>query len=132
MSSEIASRITEGIRVNIRTAYVEDESSPKHRYYVYAYQVEIINESDSHVQLLSREWHIVDGYGKKQIVEGDGVVGKQPHLAPGETYKYVSGTHFQTTIGKMFGHYTMQRKVDNTTFKVDIPPFVMVFPFQNN
>ncbi|MEO0470713.1 MAG: Co2+/Mg2+ efflux protein ApaG [Bacteroidota bacterium] len=132
MASQTSSRLTNGIRVNVRSAYIRDESSPKHQYFVFAYQIEIINESDYRVQLLSREWHITDGYGQKQIVRGEGVVGKQPILQPGQSHKYVSGSHFQTPIGRMHGHYIMQRQLDDATFSVDIPAFIMEVPHLSN
>ncbi|MEL6673759.1 MAG: Co2+/Mg2+ efflux protein ApaG [Bacteroidota bacterium] len=132
MPTNLSSQVTEGIRVNVRTAYIQDESSPKHRYYVFAYQVEIINESQYSVQLLRREWRITDGVGKKRKVEGEGVVGKQPHIAPGETYRYVSGSQFNTPVGKMSGYYFMQRTADQVEVAVEIPPFTMVAPALNN
>jgi len=132
MASNLSSKVTEGIRVNVRSAYVKDESSPQHHYYVFAYQVEIINESSYEVQLLSRTWHIVDGRGSNRVVEGDGVVGKQPFIEPGGKHTYVSGSHFQTPIGKMYGTYTMQRQIDGSLIEVQIPPFVMTVPYLNN
>ena len=132
MPSNLSSQITEGIRINVRTAYVKEESSPKHLYFVFAYQVEIINESANIVQLISRMWNIVDGLGGKREVAGEGVVGKQPVIAPGETYKYVSGCHFTTPIGKMSGHYLMRRQYDNQDLQIEIPPFTMMVPQLNN
>ena len=132
MSSNLSSRVTEGIRVNVRTVYVQDESSPKHHYYVFAYQIEIINESDYTVQLRSREWHITDGNGHKRLVQGEGVVGKQPLIAPGESHSYVSGCHFNTPIGRMQGSYLMERQMDGLHFQVEIPPFTMVVPHLQN
>lgn len=132
MASHVSSKITEGIRVNVRSTYVKDESSPKHRYYVFAYQVEIVNESPYDIQLLSREWHIVDGVGSQRIVEGEGVVGKQPYIAPGHSHRYVSGSHFQTPIGKMYGYYIVERQLDQAKLRIQIPPFVMMVPFLNN
>lgn len=131
MESQLSSKVTSGIRVNVRSAYIRDESSPKHHYYVFAYQVEIINESSQAVKLISREWHITDGIGIKRTVKGEGVVGKQPHISPGETHRYVSGCHFQTSIGKMEGHYNML-KPDGSYLKVHIPPFTMTVPYLNN
>ncbi|MEM7372493.1 MAG: Co2+/Mg2+ efflux protein ApaG [Bacteroidota bacterium] len=132
MTSDLSSQITEGIRVTVRTKYVQDESSPKHLYFVFAYQVEIINESPYSVQLLERQWNIVDGVGGKRLVQGEGVIGKKPILEPGQSHRYVSGCHFPTAIGKMSGHYLMERQVDNSTFKVEIPPFVMMVPYMEN
>ena len=118
--------------MSVRSAYMKDESSPKHHYYVFAYQVEIINESGYEVQLLSREWSIVDGIGSERRVEGDGVVGKQPLIAPGQQHTYVSGSHFQTPIGKMSGCYIMRRQLDGAHLRVQIPPFVLMVPYLNN
>ncbi|MEZ4827307.1 MAG: Co2+/Mg2+ efflux protein ApaG [Bacteroidia bacterium] len=132
MTSQVVSTITEGIRVNVRTVYVREESAPQYQYFVFAYEVEIINESPFSVQLLSREWLITDGIGEKKTVKGDGVIGKQPFIAPGESYKYVSGTQFNTTVGKMCGHYIMEKQVDRSQLRVMIPPFIMVVPFANN
>jgi ApaG protein len=132
MDSQLSSKITNGIRVTVRTAYMQDESSPRHHYYVFAYKVEIANESAYSVQLISREWHIVDGHGEKRFVQGEGVVGKQPTIKPGETHTYVSGCHFTTPIGKMSGDYLMERKVDQAPVRVEIPPFTMMVPYLDN
>ncbi|GAB4421847.1 MAG: Co2+/Mg2+ efflux protein ApaG [Bacteroidia bacterium] len=120
--------ITEGIRVNVHTTYVPDESSPKHKHFVFAYMIEITNESPYPVQLRSRVWHIVDALGGRRHVEGEGVVGEQPVIAPGERYSYVSGSHFPTPIGQMKGHYRMQRLVDGGQLEVAIPAFTMTVP----
>ncbi|RMG63331.1 MAG: Co2+/Mg2+ efflux protein ApaG [Bacteroidetes bacterium] len=132
MSSPLSSKLTEGIRVNVRTVYVQDESSPKHQYFVFAYQVEIINESDHVVQLREREWQIIDGHGQRRRVQGQGVVGQQPLLAPGESHTYVSGCHFTTPIGSMHGTYLMERQQDGLRFPVEIPAFTMVVPHLQN
>lgn len=124
--------ITDGIRVNVRTTYMKEESAPKHHYYVFAYQVEIINESHHQVQLLSRVWHIVDGLGEKRMVQGEGVIGKQPVINPGERHTYVSGCHFGTPIGKMWGTYTMRRQMDGAQLDIRIPGFVMQVPHLGN
>ncbi|MCB0841653.1 MAG: Co2+/Mg2+ efflux protein ApaG [Bacteroidetes bacterium] len=132
MSSFFNSKTTEDIRVMVRTHYLLEESSPKHQYYVFAYQVEITNQSPHMVQLISREWHIIDGFGQQRVVKGDGVIGKQPIIAPGETYCYSSGSHFESTIGKMEGYYFMQKLVNGQELKIEIPPFVMQVPFSQN
>ncbi len=132
MSMPISSKVTEGIRVNIRAAYASDESSPTHDYYVFAYEVEIINESPYEVQLLSREWQITDAMGKNRIVEGEGVVGQQPIIRSGARHKYVSASHFSTPIGRMAGFYNMVRGTDQALIKVEIPPFIMATPYSQN
>ena len=128
MFSGLSSKTTEGIKVNVATTYLREESSPKHSHYVFAYKVEIINESPYSVRLNSRKWVITDALGKKRIVEGEGVVGKQPILEPGESHEYISGCNFPTPAGKMSGHYLMERIVDGSVIRVKIPSFTMVLP----
>lgn len=120
--------VTQGIRVSVRTQYLPNESRPQHRHYVFAYSIEIKNESDVIVQLLSREWRICDGMGGKTVVKGDGVIGRQPIIAPNDSYRYVSGTHFTTAIGCMSGLYMMRRFSDNELIEIEIPTFVMATP----
>lgn len=128
MSLFAATLITEGIQVRVCTSYLEDDSSPRHHHYVFAYQVEITNHTDEPVKLLSREWHITDGFGRRERVQGEGVVGKQPIIQPGETYTYMSGTHFQTLIGHMSGFYYMMRLSDKASLRIRIPGFSLVTP----
>ncbi len=132
MPSNLASKVTNGIRVDVRTRYVEDESSPKHSYFVFNYEVEITNESLVEAQLLSRIWRIVDGLGQSRTVEGEGVVGKQPVLAPGDSHKYKSGSHFSTAVGMMTGQYRMRRTSDGQEFWIDIPAFTLQIPYLDN
>lgn len=120
--------VTQGIRVSVQTHYLQHESRPQHKHYVFAYRIEIKNESSETVQLLSREWHIKDAMGKKTVVKGEGVIGRQPVISPGDTYRYVSGTHFPTTVGSMTGTYFMRRFSDNAIIEVEIPLFVMATP----
>ena len=128
MFSEVVSRRTEDVVVSVQTAYVPGQSSPAQDNYMFAYRICITNESKQSVKLLRRMWLITDAHGTKRKVEGDGVVGLQPVLAPGETHEYVSGCDFRTPIGQMRGHYTMLRLHNNEEFKVQIPTFVMASP----
>ena len=121
----VSTQITAGIRVNVITRFIEQESVAQTVRYVFAYQIEIKNESTDVVQLMAREWNIVDGYGQHSVVRGEGVVGRKPIIAPGESYKYVSGTHFVTPIGRMSGHYKMKRITDGEQIAVLIPEFTM-------
>ncbi|MDP5169596.1 MAG: Co2+/Mg2+ efflux protein ApaG [Bacteroidia bacterium] len=132
MPENLASAVTNGIRVDVRTTYVEDESSPNHSYFVYLYQIEITNESEEEVQLLRREWTIVDGMAQKRLVEGDGVVGKQPVIVPGQTHRYVSGSNLPTPVGMMKGKYLMVRLSDQQQFWIDIPSFTLYVPHLDN
>ncbi len=111
---------------------MKEESSPRHQYHVFAYQIEIHNESSKIVRLISREWHITDAYGRHRLVEGEGVVGEKPFIAPGETYRYISRCDFSTTVGQMAGYYYMEQKDNSRMIKVQIPDFVMVVPYVLN
>lgn len=128
----ITTDITKGVKVTVETEYQQDYSNPVHKHYVFTYQITIENLSDHTVQLLSRHWDIVDITFARREVEGEGVVGKQPILEPGQTHKYVSGCNIQSGYGKMSGFYTMQRQFDGKLFQVNIPAFDMIVPFKNN
>lgn len=128
----IHTQTTEGIKVSVETHYLAHESRPKQKHFVFAYRISITNESPQTVQLLSREWFIRDAVGKKNSVKGSGVVGRQPVIAPGTTYTYMSGTYFETPIGSMHGNYVMMRLDNEEAFKVVIPTFVMASPAMLN
>jgi len=91
------------ISIHVATQYVDDQSEPDIDRYVFAYTITIENLSEFPAQLLSRHWVITDANGKVQEVSGDGVVGEQPRLAPGETYRYSSGAVLETPVGAMQG-----------------------------
>lgn len=124
--------ITDGVKVSVSTSYQPEYSSPVQSHYVFTYKILIENNSDYTVQLLRRHWYIYDANGVVREVEGDGVVGQQPVLEPGESHEYISGCNLKTEIGKMKGAYLMERIVDGKNFKVNIPQFVMVVPYKNN
>ena len=119
--------LTRDIRVLVDPTYLEDRSDPDAGQYVWAYTIEIRNEGHQTVQLKERFWEITDGNGKVEIVQGSGVVGEQPVLAPGDAYEYTSGCPLSTDSGFMVGHYTMQRD-DQATFNIDIPAFALDLP----
>ncbi|MCS7072872.1 MAG: Co2+/Mg2+ efflux protein ApaG [Bacteroidia bacterium] len=121
------SLITEGIRISVQSMFVPEQSSANNNCYVFAYRINISNESNHTVKLLRRHWIITDGYGEKRIVEGDGVVGQQPVLSPGQVHTYVSGSVFKTPVGKMEGYYTMQ-KDSSEIIDVVIPTFYLISP----
>ena len=115
------------IRIHVATNYVDEHSEPDVDRYVFAYTISIENLSDVPAQLLSRHWVITDANGKVQEVSGDGVVGEQPRLAPGETYRYSSGAVLETPVGAMQGSYRMQTD-DGSDFDAPIPPFTLAVP----
>lgn len=123
---------TLGIRVEVQTAYLEKESDIANGRYFHAYRITITNNSDYNVQLLTRKWEITDSNGSFREVEGEGVVGKQPDIEPGESYTYISGCNFQTPFGKMKGRYHFLRKADGEIFEAKIPEFFMVVPWLKN
>jgi ApaG protein len=125
-------KTTHGVKVTVSTNYLPDYSSPLQQHFVFAYQIGIENTSDFTVKLLRRHWHIYDSNGVVREVEGEGVVGQQPILEPGETHQYVSGCNLKTGIGKMEGTYLFERVMDGTTFMVVIPEFTLIVPYYLN
>lgn len=124
--------ITNGIRVCVETSYQPDYSNPDESKFIYAYQITIDNLSTSTVQLLRRHWIIVESTGISREVAGDGVIGQQPVLQPGETHQYVSWCPLQTSFGKMYGSYDMINLTSQELFKVQIPEFRLIAPFVLN
>ena len=123
---------TQGVRVTVETEYLPEYSNPRQFHYVFTYRVTIENNSEYTVQLRSRHWFIHDAGNVIREVEGEGVVGQQPILEPGNTHQYVSGCNLKSGIGKMFGSYDMERIVDGKKLEVQIPEFTMVVPFKLN
>lgn len=117
----------DGIRVDVETLYVESESDPDVNRYVFAYTVTIRNIGDTPAKLLTRHWVIRDANGKVQEVRGDGVVGEQPHLKPGEGFQYTSGAMLETSMGTMGGNYLMVTD-DGAEFEASIPDFLLSAP----
>lgn len=115
------------ISIEVATDYVDDQSEPDVGRYVFAYTITISNKGSVPAKLLSRHWLITDANGKVQEVRGDGVVGEQPHLNPGEKFRYSSGAVLETPVGAMQGSYRMQ--ADNgISFDAPIPPFTLAVP----
>ena len=123
---------TQGVQVTVTTNYLPDYSSPGQQHFVFAYKINIQNNSEFTVKLLRRYWQIFDSNGTVREVEGEGVVGQQPVLEPGESHEYVSGCNLKTGIGKMRGTYLMERMVDGRQFQVIIPEFVLIVPYKLN
>jgi ApaG protein len=128
----MASKISEGVEVNVETFYQPDYSNALSGEYMFAYRITIENHNNYPVKLQRRHWHIFDSNGSSREVEGEGVVGVQPVLYPAERYQYVSGCNLHTEMGKMFGTYTMENLNNKKTFEVNIPVFEMIVPFKMN
>lgn len=124
--------ITQNIGISVETFFQENQSKPDLDFYVYSYRITIKNESDYTVQLLSRYWEIFDTIMEKRIVEGDGVVGEQPILSPGQSYHYVSYCQLKTEVGKMKGYYTFNRQLDDSLFQAVIPEFTLLPEYRKN
>jgi len=122
-------KITHHIRVSVQSFYLADQSRPFQSHYVWAYEIEIENQGDQTVQLLSRHWKITDAKGILQEVRGPGVVGEQPVLGPGESFRYSSGTPLRTPSGMMVGTYDMINE-DGDHFIIDIPAFSLDSPHE--
>jgi ApaG protein len=121
---------TRSIRVTVEPIYLDDQSSPSDNHYVWAYQIRIENKSTDTVQLLHRYWRITDAQGRVQEVRGDGVVGEQPTLRPGESYEYASGTPLPTPSGIMVGSYEMETE-QGARFDVAVPAFSLDSPYED-
>jgi ApaG protein len=123
--SEVAE--TRGIIVRVAVSYLADQSEPGRGRWFWAYHIRIENTSDAMVQLLTRHWVITDGRGARHSVEGEGVVGEQPVIAPGASYDYVSGCPLSTPTGSMQGSYRMI-DADGEHFDAAIPKFALTAP----
>lgn len=123
------SSTTQAIRVTVEPTFLDDQSSPGEDHYVWAYQVKIENTGSETVQLINRHWRITDAMGRMQEVRGEGVVGEQPTLKPGQEFEYTSGTPLGTPSGIMVGTYEMESQ-HGGRFEVDIPAFSLDSPYQ--
>lgn len=122
---------TEGIRITVRSFYVPEQSAPRAKRYVFAYTVRITNESQLTAQLRTRHWIITDADGNVNEVRGEGVVGAQPTLRPGQHFEYTSGCVLRTPRGTMHGTYRMHRE-DGHVFDATIAPFDLSLPMTLN
>jgi ApaG protein len=115
------------IRIEVETAYLDEQSDPRERRYVFSYTITIRNEGTVPARLMTRHWVITDANGKVQEVRGDGVVGEQPHLKPGQGFRYSSGAVLETPVGAMQGSYQMVAD-DGLKFDAPIAAFRLAMP----
>ncbi len=115
------------ISVDVDTRYLENQSNPHESRFVFAYTITIRNEGEVPARLLKRHWLITDANGKVQEVRGDGVVGEQPYLKPGQGFRYTSGAILETPVGAMEGSYEMLGD-DGISFDAPIAPFTLAMP----
>ena len=118
---------TRGVIVRVSVSFLPEQSEPGRGRWFWAYHIRIENAGDMSVQLLTRHWIITDGRGARHSVEGEGVIGEQPLIAPGESFDYVSGCPLSTPTGSMLGSYHMMGE-DGSGFDVDIPKFSLIAP----
>ena len=115
------------IRIKVTTNYLKEQSAPDENRFVFSYTINIKNLGNNSAKLISRQWIITDSNGNIQEVNGDGVVGQQPNINPGEEFTYTSGTIIKTPVGTMEGRYFMEDK-DNKRFEALIAPFTLAVP----
>ena len=115
------------IKIDVATQYIESQSAPENDRFVFSYTITITNNSNEAAQLLNRHWLITDANSRIQEVRGEGVVGEQPHLQPGESFRYTSGAVLETAVGSMHGSYEMIRD-DGIRFDAPIAPFSLAIP----
>lgn len=127
MSQSVRATDERGICVSVRSEYLSEPSSPSDQRYVFAYHIRIQNEGKRTVRLLTRHWIITNAEASVQEVRGDGVIGEQPLLAPGEFFEYTSGTVIETPVGSMHGTYGMLDEVGER-FESPIPAFTLAIP----
>ncbi|MCH7406735.1 Co2+/Mg2+ efflux protein ApaG [Belliella aquatica] len=128
----MVSAITEGVKVSVEVTYQPEFSSPHQQHFVFTYKVNIENNSAHTIQLMRRKWEIFDAGDEFKIVEGDGVVGQQPILEPGQSHQYISGCNLKSGLGKMRGSYIMEKIKDGKIFQVNIPEFQMIAQIFDN
>lgn len=116
------------VKVDVETAYIDEQSVPELGRYVFAYTITILNVGAVPAKLLTRHWVITDANGKVHEVRGEGVVGEQPYLRPGEGFQYTSGTMIETPVGSMQGSYQMIAD-DGVQFDAVIPAFTLSLPY---
>jgi len=125
-------QVTEGVSITVETFYQPEQSRPLHSEFLFAYRITIENLGQHPVKLLRRHWHIVDSNGSYREVEGEGVVGNQPVIPPGDSYQYVSAANLNSELGKMSGTYKMENQYNKKLMIVAIPEFQLIAPSKLN
>lgn len=128
----MVSQISDGVEVSVETFFQQDYSNVIKGEYMFAYRITIENQNNFPVRLRRRHWFIFDSNGENREVEGEGVIGVQPVINPGEKYQYVSGCNLRSEMGRMSGTYLMENLSSSKPFEVHIPAFEMMAPFKSN
>lgn len=124
--------ITNDIKIIVEVEFQQKQPNGYVMENIFAYRITIENQSDYTIKLLRRHWFINDSTNIKREVEGEGVVGLQPVIEPGNSHQYVSGCNIKSDFGKMYGYYTMEKLIDGKEFKVNIPAFNLIVPYAMN
>ncbi len=128
----MTSKISGGVKITVETFYQPEYSNPLNSEFMFAYKITLENNNAFPIKLLRRHWHIYDSNGSMREVEGEGVVGVQPLIAPGASYQYISGCNLRSEMGKMLGTYLFENAHNQRNFNVTIPSFEMYAPFKMN
>lgn len=128
----MVSKISEGVKVSVESFYQPEYSNPGNSEFMFAYRITLENNNSFPVQLLRRHWYIFDSTTEHREVEGEGVIGIQPVINPGEKYQYVSGCNLRSEMGKMHGSYFMENLLNKRSFTINIPVFEMIVPCKMN
>lgn len=128
----MTSKISSGIKISVESFYQPEFSNPVNSEFMFAYRINIENNNSFPVKLHSRHWHIFDSNATLREVQGEGVVGVQPTIEPGEFYEYMSGCNLKSEMGRMHGTYEMENLLSKQMFTVSIPRFHMEVPFKMN
>ena len=127
-SEKIPEAITSGIKVQVVSKFIPEHTNPDIPRYFFAYWVTITNDSETTIKLLDRHWEIIDATGKLEVVDGEGIIGKQPIISVGASFSYNSFCPLETEFGMMTGYYQVKRK-DGNFVKIEIPKFQLLPPF---
>jgi len=131
-NQNIYKAVTKYIIISVVPRYEAAESNPAIGKFVFSYHITVENSGKHRVKLISRNWYIVDSIQSRRQISGEGVVGQQPELHPGDSFSYMSWCPLQSAIGKMFGSYTFYNFDENEHFDVKIPEFKLIADFKLN
>lgn len=126
------SQITSDVRISVESIYQPEYSNPDNLHFMFAYRITIENQGSDTIQLIRRHWEIFDTIGDHKQVDGEGVVGEQPILEPGQIHQYASGCNLRSDMGYMEGFYEMHRISDGELLAVAIPRFNLIADFRMN
>ncbi len=124
--------ITKGVEITVNTRFRSDLSNVLKNQFFFNYHIKIENFNDFNVQLMQRDWYIFDSLNEPNFVSGNGVIGEQPILKPGQKFDYISGCELLSEIGFMKGFYTFKNLTDGSVFQVYIPTFTLFYPARLN